>query len=36
VPEHDVVVAVLANDAGANTSDPAELVMRAELERRNA
>jgi D-alanyl-D-alanine carboxypeptidase len=36
VPEQDLVVAVLANDAGANTSDPAELVMRAELERRNA
>jgi D-alanyl-D-alanine carboxypeptidase len=36
LPEHDVVVVVLANDAGANTSDLAELVVRAELARRNA
>ncbi|HEY9378417.1 MAG TPA: serine hydrolase domain-containing protein, partial [Jiangellaceae bacterium] len=31
VPEHDVIVVVLANDAGANTSDLAELVVRAEI-----
>jgi D-alanyl-D-alanine carboxypeptidase len=36
LPKHDLVVVVLANDAGANTSDLAELVVRAELARRNA
>jgi D-alanyl-D-alanine carboxypeptidase len=36
VPEHDIVVVVLVNDAGANASDLAELVVRAELARRDA
>jgi D-alanyl-D-alanine carboxypeptidase len=36
VPEHDVVVVVLANDAGANASDLAELVVRTELAERDA
>jgi hypothetical protein len=36
VPEHDVVVVVLANDAGANSADLAELVVRAEMARRDA
>jgi D-alanyl-D-alanine carboxypeptidase len=36
VPEHDVVVVVLANDAGANAADLAELVVRAEMARRDA
>jgi D-alanyl-D-alanine carboxypeptidase len=36
LPAHDLVVVVLANDAGANTSDLAELVVRAELARRDA
>jgi D-alanyl-D-alanine carboxypeptidase len=31
VPQHDVIVVVLANDAGANTADLAELVTRAEI-----
>ena len=33
VPQQDVVVVVLANDARANTSDLAELVTRAEMAR---
>ena len=36
VPEHDLVVVVLANDAGANVADLAELVVRAEMAPRDA
>jgi CubicO group peptidase (beta-lactamase class C family) len=36
VPTQDLVVVVLANDARANTSDLAELVVRTELAERGA